>query len=405
MQAGTLIKMALRNVWRNKRRTMITGASIMFAVFFASLMRCLQVGAWDYMVHNVVSFHTGYLQVHSDGYWEEQTLNNVMDIDSVDKYLGANGLELVHRVENFALASLHSKTKGVLVVGSEPEKEQQLTHLADRVVEGRYLKDSFDILLAAELSEYLKADIGDSVVILSQGRHGANAAGLFHVAGIVEFGSPELNGQISFISLGDAQSLFAMEGMASSVVVDIPSEEVLPETKDYVKSGLPDEGFEVLDYKELLPDIMQAKEFDELSSFVIIIVLYLLIGFGVFGTLLMMLRERQYEFGILKAIGFKYKQLYSVVWMEIIAIAIGGALAGILLAIPFAWYFQENPIRFSGDMAEVYESYGLEAVLPFKLDFVILFKQALVVTILTTLMSIYAYWKIKGLRAVKAMRG
>ncbi|MDX1685665.1 MAG: FtsX-like permease family protein, partial [Saprospiraceae bacterium] len=309
------------------------------------------------------------------------------------------------RVENFALASFQSKTKGVLVVGSEPDKEQHLTHLSDRVVEGRYLRDSFDILLAAELSEYLNTDIGDSVVILSQGRHGANAAGLFYVAGIVEFGSPDLNGQISFVSLEDAQSLFAMNGMTSSVVIDIPSEEVLPETKEYVRSHLPDEGYEVMDYKELLPDIMQAKEFDELSSFVIIIVLYLLIGFGVFGTLLMMLRERQYEFGILKAIGFKYQQLYGVVWLEIIAIAIGGALSGILLAVPFAWYFQENPIRFSGDMAEVYESYGLEAVLPFSLDFVILFNQALVVTILTTLMSVYAFWKIRDLRAVKAMRG
>ncbi|MDX1686294.1 MAG: hypothetical protein R3275_13740, partial [Saprospiraceae bacterium] len=196
MNPGTLVKMAIRNVWRNKRRTLITGASVMFAVFFASLMRCLQVGAWDYMVHNVVGFHTGYLQVHSDGYWEEQTLNNVMYVDSIDKYLGENGLELVHRVENFALASFQSKTKGVLVVGSEPDKEQHLTHLSDRVVEGRYLRDSFDILLAAELSEYLNTGIGDSVVILSQGRHGANAAGLFYVAGIVEFGSPDLNGQI-----------------------------------------------------------------------------------------------------------------------------------------------------------------------------------------------------------------
>lgn len=403
MNFATLIKMSVRNVWRNKRRTLITGASVMFAVFFASLMRSLQSGAWDYMIHNIVGFHTGYLQVHSDGYWDDQNLNNVIDLDSAYQLIQSPDT-LVPRVENFGLASHKQKTKGILVVGSPPELESELTHLRDRLVKGEYLRDSFDILLASELSNYLHAEVGDSIVILSQGRHGSNAAGLFHVAGLVEFGNPELNGQIAFISLGDAQTLFAMEGMASSLVVKVKDEEEMVMAKALLKSQL-DNGYEIMDYKDMMPDIMQAKEFDELSGAVILIVLYLLIGFGVFGTILMMLRERQYEFGILKAIGFKSRQLYLVVWMESIVIALGGALAGIVLASPVIYYFQENPIRFTGDMAAVYESYGMEAIIPFNLDGSILIAQAILVTVLTTLMTTYSFVKIKGLKAVEAMRG
>lgn len=405
MNVITIWKMALRNVWRNKRRTLITGASVMFAVFFASLMESVQQGAWDYMIHNIVGFHTGYLQVHSKGYWDEQTLNNVMEVSEVEDRMRDVEFDAFPRVENFALASFATKTKGVLVVGADPENEHRLTSLDQRVYEGDYLKDSLDILIASGLAEYLGLTIGDSIVLLSQGRHGANAAGIFHVSGLVKFGSPELNDQLCYISIDDAQALFNMYGLASSYVVDVENEEEMKMAKTAVTAAFSSEDFEVMNYEELLPDIMQAREFDDLSGRVIILVLYLLIGFGIFGTLLMMLRERQYEFGVLKAIGFKSPQLYSMVWFEIIIVAIGGVLAGILLSTPIIYYFSENPIRFTGDYAAVYEGFGMEPVLPFKLDLTIMLMQAFIVFTITTVMSIYAYFKISGLKSVKAMRG
>ncbi len=405
MNVITIWKMALRNVWRNKRRTLITGASVMFAVFFASLMESVQQGAWDYMIHNIVGFHTGYLQVHSKGYWDEQTLNNVMDIDELESQIETLGIQAYPRVENFALASFKTKTKGVLVVGSDPQNEHQLTSLDQRVYEGSYLKDSLDILLASGLADYLDASVGDSIVLLSQGRHGANAVGIYKVAGLVKFGSPDLNGQLCYISRQDAQTLFNMSGLASSYIVDVSNEEEMKSAKSAIAKTLSSDDYEVMDYEELLPDIMQAREFDDLSGRVIIIVLYLLIGFGIFGTLLMMLRERQYEFGVLKAIGFKSPQLYGMVWIEILIVALGGVLAGIILSSPIIFYFSENPIRFTGDYAKVYEGFGLEPVLPFKLDFTIMLVQASIVFALTTFMSTYAYFKISGLKSVKAMRG
>ena len=404
MNAQTIWKMSLRNVWRNKRRTLITGASIMFAVFFASLMESVQQGAWDYMIHNIVGFHTGYLQIHSDGYWDEQTLNNVMEISDVESRMQEVGFDAYPRVENFALASFDTKTKGVLVVGADAENEHKLTGLDQRVYEGKYLKDSLDILLASGLAEYFNMTVGDSVVLLSQGRHGANAAGIYHVSGLVKFGSPELNEQLCYISFNDAQSLFNMSGLASSFVVDISNEEEMKTAKAAVGSVFPSEDYEVMNYEELLPDIMQAREFDDLSGRVIILVLYLLIGFGIFGTLLMMLRERQYEFGVLKAIGFKSPQLYGMVWFEIFIIALGGVLAGIFLSTPIIYYFSENPIRFTGDYAKVYEGFGMEPVLPFKLDLTIMLMQAFIVFTITSVMSIYAYFKISALKSVKAMR-
>lgn len=403
MNLGTLFKLAFRNVWRNKRRTLITGASVMFAVFFASLMESVQQGAWDNMVHNIVGFHTGYLQVHKQGYWEDQTLDNSMLLADVQESLKASNVEMFPRVENFALVSHKNKTKGALVVGTDPVQETELTGLNERLVDGHYLRDSMDVLVASGLAEYLGISVGDSLVLLSQGRHGANAAGLYYVAGLVRFGSPELNNQICYLGLSNAQTLFNMEGMASSLVANLDSEEDLELITAQLRTTLGDE-YEVMDYKQLLPDIMQAKEFDDLSGRIIILILYLLIGFGIFATLLMMLKERNFEFGVLKAIGFKSPHLYTVVWMEVVLIALGGVLAGIVLVSPLMWYFSEHPIVFTGEYAEVYENFGMEPILPFKLDLTIMLAQASIVFILTTVMSIYAFFKIKGLKSVKAMR-
>ena len=71
-----LLKLAWRNLWRNKRRTFITAASIFFAVLLAIVMNSLNEGVYDKMIQNVVGFYTGYVQVHKDGYWDDQTLEN-----------------------------------------------------------------------------------------------------------------------------------------------------------------------------------------------------------------------------------------------------------------------------------------------------------------------------------------
>ncbi|TSA27915.1 MAG: ABC transporter permease, partial [Bacteroidetes bacterium] len=70
------IKIAWRNLWRNKRRTLITSASVFFAIFLALLMRAFQLGSYDLMVYNIVHAYSGYFQVHANGYWDDKIINN-----------------------------------------------------------------------------------------------------------------------------------------------------------------------------------------------------------------------------------------------------------------------------------------------------------------------------------------
>jgi len=122
------LKMAWRNIWRNKRRTYITLASLFFAIFFALIMRAIQIGSYANMVDNVVQAYTGYIQVHAKGYWDEKVINKTLEssdelvniITSTDNVTGT-----IPRLESFALASAGLQTKGVMVVGINPERRTQ----------------------------------------------------------------------------------------------------------------------------------------------------------------------------------------------------------------------------------------------------------------------------------------
>ncbi len=401
-----IFKLAVRNLWRNKRRTFITAASILFAVFFAVAISSIQEGTWDHMIDGVVHYHFGYIQVHKKGYWEEQIIDNAFDPATIMQDISHDRIkQLVPRVESFALASHGTATKGALIIGIDPEKEDQLTKVQSRLTEGQYLSPVDDGALVAEgLAEYLGIGQGDTLVLISQGYHGINAAGKFPVRGLVKFGSPELNKQLVYLSLEEAKWFYATEDLVTALVVDIKSQDDLRPVVQYLAKHLDQDQYEVLDYKEMMPDLIQAREVDTAGSKIILLVLYVIIGFGIFGTILMMLKEREYEFGILKAIGMRTGKLNLMLWMETLMLGLIGCVAGILVSLPIVYYFYRNPIKLEGQMAEAYEKFGVQPLLPASMDVSIFISQALVVFFMITVLAIYPMFKLAKLRPVEAMR-
>ena len=403
-----LLKLAWRNIWRNRRRTIITVASILFAVGLASFMESIQKGAWNNMINNVVNYYFGYVQIHQDGYWAEQSIDKAFELKGELLQIEEETPKVeavLPRLESFALASAGNHTKGVLVVGIEPEAEHSMTNLRDRVTKGNYLDtDEEAVLLAEGIAETLQLGVDDTLVLISQGYHGVNAAGKFPIKGIVHFSSPELNKQMVYLPLATAQWFYGAEGLVTSLALKISDQDDIRPAVKAIKAKLPAEEYEVMDWQELLPDLVQAKELDSAGNYIVYFILYIIIAFGIFGTVLMMSKEREYEFGILIAIGMRRMKLATIIWLEVFMMGIVGALAGIAAAIPIVWHFHLNPMRLSGAYADSLEKFGFEPVFPadFKLEHFLL--QALIVLIITTIVAFYPVFKIRKLEPVEAMR-
>ena len=403
-----LITLAFRNIWRNRRRTFITAASILFAVFFAVVMRSIQEGTWNHMIDSVVRYHIGYGQIHEKGFWDEQSINKAFLLDDSLTQIRTRveGVEdLIPRIEQFALASASNTTRGVLVLGIDPEREDAMSNISGRIDTGAYLeKGSPDILVGNGLAEKLDISLGDSLVLISQGFRGANAVGIYAVAGIVHIGAPDISNRMVYMTLPEAQYLFAAYDRVTSLVVLPGDPEQLNPVITRLENALDTSAYEVMSYREMMPELIEAKAFDVAGSYVIMTILYLIIGFGIFGTLLMMLKEREYEFGVLKAIGMRSWQLFRIVWLESIFLGILGCLAGAAVAAPVVGWFAANPIKLGGDMEAAYEQLGIEPVMVTTFDAGIFLGQMWIVLAIVTVLSIYPFFRIMRLKPVEAMR-
>lgn len=402
-----LIRLAWKNLWRNKSRTAITMAAVFFAVILSVFTSSLKDGIFDNLVKNVVSFYTGYIQVHKNGYWDEQVLDNSMDFNENVNFQLLN-IENVSgaapRLETFGLIATDKNTKGCMVVGIDPEKEHLVTSLKDKIIKGSYLEtDDKEVLLSAGLADRIKAEINDTVYLIGQGYHGATAAGRFIVKGMVKFGSPELNNQIMYLSLSAAAELFSAEGLATSAVISMKNPKLLQKTVNAIEQKLGN-GYEAMSWEVMLPDVKQHIESDSKSMKYIQGILYMLVSFGIFGTLLMMMVERKYELGMLVAIGMKKSKLSLIIIIESILTVLGGCLLGLMTSIPIIYYFNKKPLVMGGEIAAIYEKFGFEAVFPTSTSPYNFYYQGITVVIIGLLLSLYPVYKIFTIDPATSMK-
>lgn len=402
------LKLAWLNIWRNKRRTLITMASVFFAVILAILMRSMTDGVYDNMIHNMVSYSSGYIQIHSKGYWDEQSIDNSFEqSNALLKTVSSNSsiTEVLPRLESFALASFTDKTKGVLVLGIDPGREKLVNTLHEKVSQGDYIesKDDNAIVIGEGLASQLKLEVNDTLVLLGQGYHASTAAGKFRVKGLIKLGSPELNNGVVYVPLLQAQQFFGAENRLTALSVILEKSTNLNAVKAYLEQRVDNNLYEVMTWKEMMPEMVQFIEADSISNKIFIGILYFIISFGLFGTLLMMAFERNREFGMLIAVGMKKEWLAFILLLESVMISLLGCLAGIMVGFILVHWFTDHPIYFTGKLKEVYENYGFEPIIYFSTDEGIFWIQTLIVLILSLVLTLYPAIKVMRLKPIEAI--
>jgi len=402
------LRIAWRNIWRNKKRTLITVSSIMMAVIIAVFMRSFQEGTYAKMIDNAVGQFTGYVQVHQKDYWADKTLDNgIVITDSLLQQIkSVKNVEAVNlRIESFSLSSYKNNTKGTLVLGIDPEKEKSMLNIEAKIIKGKYLKTKDkSILLGSGLANYLNINIGDTLVLMGQGHWGQSAIGAFPVKGIVKMPAPDLDKQIVFMSLLTAQQYFSFENGVTSIVVKFGSDDYTSQIVRNINSKIDTNIYKAIDWKEMTPEMLQQIQGDRIGGIFMISILYMIIAFGVFGTTLMMTEERKKEFAVMIAIGTHKSKLILISLYETIIMNLIGVLSGIVFVIPLIIYFRDHPIRMTGDMAASVEKLGIEPVLPTIMKMSIFVNHISIIMIIACLAAIYPLVSIWKLKLMKSLR-
>lgn len=398
-------KLAWRNIFRNKRRSIITISSIIFAVIFSVTMRSLQHGAYDNMLKNIVGNYLGYVQIHYKGFWKEKTIDNSYYIEDLDSLNNDPTVAYInHRVEGFALASHEKESKPVVILGINQTAKSEQTQIKNSLINGSFLSnESNGILIGKGLQKIMNITIGDSLIFLSQGFQGSIASGIYSVIGIVDLKTPDLNKRTVIMSLDNAQDFFGIYHMATSAVIG-PKNEKWEKTEKSISNQLDSSKFEVMNWQQMLPELKQLIDVDRAGGTFVLIILYSILTFSLFGTVLMLAEERNFEFGVLVAIGMRKSIITRISLYETLIMSVAGVILGLICVIPVVTYFHFFPINLSGQMQEVVEQFGFEAIIPTSLDPWISLTQALIVFAITLVVNLYTLIKIKNIQPTKAMR-
>ncbi|TAL63164.1 MAG: ABC transporter permease [Bacteroidetes bacterium] len=468
------LKIAWRNLWRNKRRTIITSASVFFAVFFAVIMRSYQLGSYDRMILNFIESYCGYLQVQHVKYQDNPSVDYSFDYsDSLAVAISGveNVVSTAPHIESFALASCGTQTKGVAVLAIDPGKEKRFSNPENKLVKYRitresvtrlkessgfpaeiaekveknmgnsyssgarfelelafsanyskqYLKEILKycevsngfltdndtgVLVSDRLAGYLKLTIADTVILMGQGYHGTSAAGIFAVRGIIKMPSPDIDNRLIIMTIPTAQKFFDAEGKITSLSVNLTSKShrIMSNAQKKINLLLTDKNTVAKTWEELNPVLVQQIQGDSQTGIATLGMLYFIIFFGIFGTVLMMISERTREFGVLIAIGMQRRRLKRIVTIEMILLGVLGLIGGLLASTPVILYFYYYPILLKGDLGKMMEDYGWDAVMPTAWFGPYFYWQVVVVCIMVFLATLYPLRKIGKLKEIEALR-
>jgi ABC-type lipoprotein release transport system permease subunit len=225
------------------------------------------------------------------------------------------------------------------------------------------------------------------------------------VKGIVKLPAPDIDNNIVYIPINAARYLYAAPGMATSAVISLKNSDDrdIKETDERLAKIVKDP-LTLRTWRELNALLINQMEADNRSGIILIAILYLVIAFGVFGTVLMMLAERRKEFGMLVSIGMQKRKLAKVVSMEMFFIGFLGVLAGVIVSLPIVFYGNIHPIRFTGSVARMYEDYGFDPVMPTLLPDTYYLWQTVVVLIILLIAIAFSARRIFRINVINSMR-
>lgn len=404
-----LLKLAWRNIWRNKRRSLLTLFAVTFATFASIAMRGIQLGTYEITINHAVNLFSGPIQIQKNGYRDKPSLNTNFRI-SEDILSAVNSTPGVtafsERIYAQGLISFKDNSLGAAIFGINPESERDVTTFMERITNGKFFHSdsSLEVVVGYKLIENLKAEIGDEVVILSQGADGSLGNLKFKIVGTIKSGSSEFDGMAVFMGLKTADELLAMYDRIHAIAIAIPGLNNLNEIRDELDSKIRDANLSVLTWEEIMPDLKQSIEFDNVSGIFYLFILIVIVAFGILNTVLMSVTERFNEFGVTLSIGMPQVKLVHLILIETVFLTVFGIIIGNIIGWFINYYFILNPIEFTGELAQIYEEYGFLPVMTSTLRASSFFNTSLSILAISILSALYPAYKVYKLEPLKGIR-
>ena len=341
---GLLLQLAWRNLWRHRRRTLITLASIAVGFGLAVLFIGIGDGSHNSMVRNAIKLGEGHLTVQPTGYLEAPANHKYLeDGQGIASTLEAMDMpaRIDPRISLQVLASSARNSLGAAFEGIEPADDRRREILVPQLVEGEWLAagDERGIVIGDGMADRLEVGINGKVVLMAGDRHGDTQAQLARVRGIFDSGVDELDDWLVLGDLSLARSFLVGEGAdparepVTRFAIFLDDDAGMAAWKTRLETAVGTPAVAVLDWREMMPQLVQFIMLDDAGNYVFLLLILIMVVFGILNTVLMSVLERSREFGLLRALGIGRRQLLLLVGCEslllaLLAVAVGWVVGG-----------------------------------------------------------------------------
>lgn len=344
-----LLKIAFRNLFRQKRRSLFTGAGMVLGYVLISFTVSLTEGTYEQIINGYTGSHTGHLQVHQKDYLEAPSLYKLIDRPhSVYSALRSEDQvrSFAPRVISGALAYHKNHSTGVLLRGISPEREELTTKFSKLISRGTGFTedDEHTIIITQQLTKTLKAQIGDELVFISQGADGSIANDLYRIKGVIDEKEQGVEPNLVLMPLKTLQEFLALEDRIHEIAVVLESYKGARAFSQKFAGQLQNPQLSVDSWQVVIKEFYAAMEADKKGNNISLAIIVVVVSIGILNTILMSVLERTREFGVLKAIGTSPRQVFSLIVLENLIMSAMSFIVGLVIALGLNYYFTVNEI-------------------------------------------------------------
>ena len=397
------LRIALRNIRRHRRRSLLTIAAVAVSVFCLIVFQALLAGLHQKMIDSALGLDTGVIQLHGADFSRNQTrLLPLPAPETIAPAFKAAGLtRFAPRLKAPALILAGRHSSSVQLSGIEPEQEAEITLIQQKMVAGPYQLGQGQILVSQGLADSLGLTIGDSMTLMVQSLFGQPRTGRFTISGLFATGLDSFDQSHVYLSLATAQTLLEAEGAISEVAAACPPADATG-LASRLQQRLPANDYQVLVWQELAPDLAQLMELNNATFRLLVLILFVIVAMGIANTMTTVLFERFREFGTLTAMGATPGNILSLVLTESLLLGLFAALAGTLAATGACAYLAQAGIDLA-HFTSANQYFVAGSVLKAVLTTSDLLWANAITLATATAAGLYPAWKAAKLNPVKAL--
>lgn len=346
-----LLKLAFRNLFRNRRRSLLTGLTMVGGYVLMAITIALVEGSYGELIDVFTGQYTGHAQISHPEWAEQRSLYKTIRPHTIAAIAADPAVRAVApRIHGDSLVFYQNGTFGGQVVGIDPVLEQKATSIELRLSKGRNLSalGAYEAIIGQSIAKVLSIEPGAEIVLISQGADGSVANDLFKVVGIIGGDQESRDDYRIYLPIGAAAEFFALYGRIHELAVMLYD---LGDTEDFVAAQTKSQASTenpatTRSWQQVEVDFFRTMQIDKKGHVFTFFILMVIIGVGILNSILMTTLERTREFGVLKAIGTLPRQVFGLIVLESLALALMAIAVAIVVAFIAITVLSHHGIRF-----------------------------------------------------------